>query len=351
MIPLVEIPEQSFDNLQDLRDVVADRGRKVYEEPMKEVCLNEDGMLHAGRLEGRMTKPAFFGLLNTEGIPSDFAVDRCPADLLVTIVKRLACELNIFVVIRTMDDIVTGIMPADRRPIRHDVLIDRLGVTRPIKEATLSADCLRITSETHGPAELLPSDAFGFGWELVNSESGWQSTEVWRWIVREVCTNGAVGFDMAPVFKRSYNSREPVLISLQGLLHMLENEVQPPVLEPALRWAANNRIGGEDKLVVDYMARRLQGDATRTELKNIGVSTTWYDLMNHLTSMARLHSLETRRRYEAEGGMLLNWFLHQGRGRPPWRRISCDECEIWNARDLSRQDASVESDSASSLSV
>jgi len=156
---------------------------------------------------------------------------------------------------------------------------------------------------------------------------------------------------MAPIFRRSYNSREPVLIFLQGLLHVLENEVQPPVLEPAPRWAANNWIGGEDKLVVDYMARKLQGDATRTELKDIGVSNTWYDLMNHLTSMARLHSLEMRRRYEGEGGRLLDWFLRQGRGRPPWRRISCDECEVWNARDLSRQDASVESDSASSLSV
>jgi hypothetical protein len=344
MFPLFDIPDQSFESLEKLRDAIASQDRKVYEVPIRKVSLSEDGVFCAGRFEGRLAEPALCGLLNTEGIPLDFGLHRCPKDLLVTMVGRLAREQNISVVIQSIDGVATGIMPADRQRIRHDMLIDRLGVTRPIKEATLSAHCLRITATISRAEELLPSDTFGFGWELINRENGWRSTEAWRWIVREICTNGAVGFDKAPVFNRSYNSRKPVLISLQELLYVVENEMQPPVLKPALRWAANNRIAGEDKLVVNYLARKLQGDATRTELKDIGVSTTWYDLMNTLTSMVRLHSLETRRRYEADGGMLLNSFSHQGRGKPPWRRVSCDECEDWNAGETGGQDTSAETE-------
>jgi hypothetical protein len=70
-----------------------------------------------------------------------------------------------------------------------------------------------------------------------------------------------------------------------------------------------------------------------------------------ITSSARLHSLDMRRGYEVEGGMLLNWFLRQGRGRPPWRRMSCEECEAWNAGEAGGQDTSAETDSPSSLSM
>jgi len=340
MIPLIDIPEQSFDELQDVLDVIAGQDRKVYEAQTKEVSLNEDGILRAGGFKGPLLRSALHGLLKTFNIPVDFATNISPTDLLVAMVDRLAREQNIELLVHTIDGVATGVMPANRQPIQHDMLIDRLGVDRPIKEATLSEDCLRITAAPHGYKELLPNDTYGFGWELITSENGWRSTEVWRWIVREICTNGAVGFDKAPIFKRTCNSHQPVLISLQGLLYVLENAMQPPELETAVKWAADRRIGAEHELVVDYLSRKLQADATRTELNGIGVSTTWYDLMNTVTSLARLHTVEVRRRYEAEGGALLNWFSRQGRSRPPWRKLSCDECEAWNInpgeQDISR---------------
>jgi len=351
MFQLADVLEQSFEKLQDLRDLIAGQDRGIYEVPMSKVSLGEDGILRAGAFKGRLTKPALVGLLNTEGIPLAFVLYHCPADLLVTMVRRLAQEQQGSIVVQTTDGVATGIMPADRQPITHDMLVDRLGVDRPIKEATYSADCLRITATTRGSKELLPNDTFGFGWELITSENGWRPTEAWRWVVREVCSNGAVGFDKDPVFKRSYNSREPTLVSMQKLLDVLENDIRPPELKSTIKWAANKRIGRDREPVISYLARRLQGDPTKMEFDGMGISTTWYDLMNRVTSLARLYSLELRRRYEVEGGILLNWFLRQGRSRPPWRRMSCDECEVWNVSKLSGQDAVVETNSPSSLSV
>lgn len=329
MIPLVEIPEQSFSNLKDLRDAIANQDRKVYEVPIRAVSLSEEGIVRAGRFEGRLTKPALFGLLNSEGIPLDFGIHRCPMDFLPTMVERLAREINTRVFIQTINGVAAGIMPADRQPIRHDVLLDRLALNRPIREAVLSADCLRITAADSESQEWLPHDRFGSGWELMTSETGWQPIQVWRWVVREICTNGLVGFDKAAVFKRWHNSREPVLVSMERLMHAIEHAA-PANAQTGIRWSAEKLIGNEHEFVVSYLSRRL-GDAIKQELGQVNRDSSWFDLMNVLTSSARLHQLGVRRRYEIEGGMLLKWFSQRGRTRPPWRQLACEGCEAWDA--------------------
>jgi len=330
MIPLIEVREQSFSKMEELRDAIAGQDRKVYDVPLRDVSLSEDGVLHAGGFAGPLTRAALCGLVSTEDAPPAFVVDHCPEDLLVTIVERLACERNISVLVQTVNGVATGVMPSDRHPIRYDVLMDRLGVDRPIEEATLSADCLRLTATMDQPRELLPNDSFSSGWELTTSENGWRSTRVVRRVVRLVCTNGLMGFDEAAVFERKYNSREPVLTSLQELAHALENAVQRAQLQPAVQWAADTLIGDEYTLVMSYLARRLGGEVTKLELGDVRADASWYELMNALTAAARLHSLELCRRYEIEGGMLMHWFLRRGRTRPPWRRATCDGCVNWN---------------------
>ena len=42
--------------------------------------------------------------------------------------------------------------------------------------------------------------------------------------------------------------------------------------------------------------------------------------------LAESRPSETRRRYEVFGGILLDWFMRQGRGRAPWQRMPCEHC-------------------------
>jgi len=329
MIQLTDFQEQSFTKMEDLRDTIASQNRGVYEAPLNKISLSKDGTLHAGTFEGPMAESGLRGLLHIEGAPEDFVMKRCPKDLSLEIVLRLAHQASTLINVLATNGVATAIIPADRQPIRHDMLIDWLGVDRPIKEAVLTNDLLRITAVSNKPTELLPDDTFDFGWELINSENG-QCTEAWRWAVREVCTNGLVRFDKKPVFKRAYNSRISIPDFLHRLIHILENEIKPPELEPAIKWAADMRVGSDNKDIIKYLSQRLGGDATKMELENVNPDTSWYELLNHITSLARLHSLDLRRRYEAEGGMLLRWFLRKGHGKPPWRRMLCDECQAWN---------------------
>jgi len=262
MIKLTKFQEQSFTNLEDLRDAIASQKRKIYEVPLNEISFSEEDTLIAGTFKGSLSESGLRGLLHTEGAPYDFVMNHCSKDLSIYIIERLAKQVSTLITILTTNDVATNIMSADHQPIRHDILIDRLGVDRPIKEAILSNDFLRITAVSHKPKELLPNDKFDFGWELVNNENGWQPTTAWRWAVREICTNGLVGFDKNPVFKRTYNSKNSVLDSIQELIHILENEIKPPELKPAIKWAVDRPIGSEKKHVINYLSHRLGGETT-----------------------------------------------------------------------------------------
>lgn len=117
-------------------------------------------------------------------------------------------------------------------------------------------------------------------------------------------------------------------------LNLLDTNIIKPYkgLEKSVKWAARQRIGNEREAVIKYLAQRLNGNTTRLALEeSITADTSWYDLLNNITSSARLHQLGMRRRYEFQGGTLLNWFSTQGRRRAPWHRMSCETCEHWPA--------------------
>jgi hypothetical protein len=328
MLPLTDRPEQSFRSLEELRGTIVSQDREVYEARMDRVSLTETGTLRAGRFEGGLTRTALRGVLRTEGIPEDFAM-RCPPDLLGKMVERLAPNKSVMV--HTVGGVATAVVPSDHQIMQYEMLIDRLGVGRPIREAILGPDYLRVVAANGEPKELLPSDPFSFGWELMASEDGWRPTELWRWAVREICTNGAVGFDKSTVFRVACNSRRPILKSLEDLVCAIDRCLEPPQLKTAMRWAADRAMGSQYENAVAYLSRRLGGESARLELADVTADTLWYEVLNRITSLAQLHSVEMRRRYELEGGILLNWFSRQGRGRPPWRRVSCEECEVRSA--------------------
>jgi hypothetical protein len=337
MLTLVEPEERRFTEMADLREALATQDRKSIEVPLSKLSFSKAGRLQAGQCEGRLAVAGLLGLLRTLAIPEGFARHVCPQDLLVTIVNRLAHGQDGLARVRLVDGVVMGVMPAKRQSIGHDMLIDWLGVTRPIEEATLAGEQLRILTVGTSARDLLPNDAFGFGWDLISGEDGWHATELWRLTIRQVCTNGAVGFDKTPAFRRAYNSNRPAMKSLADLRFAIDNLGEPPELEPAVRWAAEKHVGKEYEMVIAYLAQRLEGDTTRVALGEINADSSWYELVNRVTSLAKLHRIEMRRRYEVEGGMLLNWFARRGRTRPPWRRVLCEGCADWNAGSVSSE--------------
>ena len=330
MIELANVTERSFQSLKDLKRFLAKQDTRDHKVPICQISLNKAGRLRAGEVEGPLAETGLQGLFNILDVDWHFGMEVCPPDFLKNVIHRLVRDRKDFAHILIQEGIVTSIMPADRMPIRIDVLVDWLGINEPIEEAILGSNYLRITSLTKGYKELLPGDVFGFGWELQNNEGGWLPTQACRYVMVRKCKNGMVGFDKTAVFVRGSTSHKPILESLEGLTRVLQTGMDPPELESTIKWAHDTPLRHRHELVLNYLARRLEGDATKLALNDISPDTSWYQLLNKLTSLARVHQLSTRRSYEVAGGILLRWFLSQGRTRPPWEKMSCEECPAWS---------------------
>lgn len=329
MLDIVDIKEQSFQSIRELQDCIFDRTRRDYVVSSQKVHLDEDGIFHAGEFEGRLTKPALSGLFNTLEIPENYGWEICTPDLLVATVEKLAKKKDISVRVQVINGVANGIMPADRQTIKHEMLFDFLKVQQPIHQVTLRANILRITTVNPQAEAVLPGDSFGVGWELLNNEDGWHSITASRFLVRFICVNGMIGFDKTAFFCRTYNSREPIGKSMLKLIDILKGVTEMPEIEAAVKWAADTSLGNQKEAVLDYMGRRLEGEVTKRALQDITNDSTWYDFMNRLTSLAKLHQLELRRKYEYAGGILLRWFMSQGHQRPIWKKSLCESCDTW----------------------
>lgn len=327
MVPIVDIEMRSFQDLESLREHVAAQNRRDFEVPGDELLLSKNGILCIGPFEGPLTQTALSGLLRTRQIPEEFALEVCSPDLLRQVITKLGRGTDSRVRIHTIDGIITAVFPADRMPLRHDLLLKWLDIEGPIQDATVGADYLRITALNKDTRELLPDDRFGVGWELRSSENGWLGTEARQYVMRLVCTNGMVGFDRTRSFRRAPTSRAPICQSLEKLSGILDQEMEPAGLDSAVKWAADHRVGDDVEPVVAYLNRMLEGEITAVALASVSGETSWYDLLNTVTALGRTRSLRRRRDHEVAGGMLLSWFLREGHGRAPWRKKACRLCD------------------------
>ena len=334
MIPVVDIEMRSFSDLDPLRDHLEGQDRRDFEVQGDDIVLTKDGVFQAKPFEGPLTRSALSGLLGSLQIPEDFALEVCRPELLTHMIKRLWKSTKPRVRIHTVDGIVTAVFPADRMPLRHAMLLRWLDIEGPIQDATLGPDYLRITALNKDTRELLPGDEFGFGWELRTSENGWLGTEARQYVMRLVCTNGMVGFDRTRSFRRPPTSRAPIYQSLEKLAGMLGQEMEPAGLDRAAKWAADHCVGDDVEPVIAYLTRMLEGEITAVALATVTGETSWYDLMNTVTALGRTRSLRRRRDHEVAGGMLLSWFLREGRGRAPWRKGTCQSCDKGDEADL-----------------
>jgi len=342
MITLARTDEHTFTSIESLREFLATRSCRDWDVRRRQISLNENGVLRADQFEGPLSEPALRGLLRVLDIPEAFGTEICPPDLLARNVNRLAEGKDDPVRVRVVDGIVTSVMAANRLPITHDLLLRSIDLKQPIQEATISGTSLRITAANGESEEVLPGDNFVSGWDLVNGEDGWLPTEARVFILRVLCTNGMVQVDQTSLFFRNPSSKEPIFKALDALKSVLAAQRQPLVLTSAIRWAAQRQLSGDRDAALAFLARRLGGAAILPALNDLTAESSFYDLLNRVTSLARTHRLEARRHYEAEGGVLLGWFSGQGRRRAPWHRSMCQHCLVRDLDGSKQATASVQ---------
>ncbi|MGA9115144.1 MAG: hypothetical protein WB626_00025 [Bacteroidota bacterium] len=164
---------------------------------------------------------------------------------------------------------------------------------------------LRVSLRSALLREVAPGDCCGFGVNVFNSETGFSALRVAHFILRLVCTNGAVVEIRAGGGKRVHLGGGPggLAVWLALRLNLARGE-REKLVEALL--AARASSGVEKARELRPTLRTLLGSARASRLLSaLDGTASVYDLFNALTSEARAHGGALRLRLETLAGGLL----------------------------------------------
>ena len=163
---------------------------------------------------------------------------------------------------------------------------------------------LRAYSDVLWKAEPIPGDSCGFGINVVNSETGFRALSVHSFILRYICSNGAVA--PAGTGSRTYHTdRTPEAMAAALNEHI--RQATSAFAPLAGRWPRMCRsIAAEER---EQIRRRLSHLLSRNRADIVTEAQpgkeTLYDLFNRITAEARQHPPGIRLELEELAGSLI----------------------------------------------
>jgi hypothetical protein len=163
---------------------------------------------------------------------------------------------------------------------------------------------MRVYTQIGYRTEPVPGDVCGFGFNIFNSETGFRPVSVEHYVLRYICSNGAVVKQTGGHAGRSHHGHSPeelrrfVAARLEHGTRAREDLVQN------IRKSAGTAATEEERF---RLSRELRRNATYTrELRDlIEQASTRYDLFNLATAIARpLPPPQRLRLEEFAGGMM-----------------------------------------------
>lgn len=309
------------------------------ETALDELALDTEGHLTRQGERHPMTKWALESLCGVVGIPASFA-RKIPWDLLRHNFEELKAKRDCRMMLalgreRTLINVIEqrklGYFPAKS----IDVLRSLQGLERQLQVHGLRIADRGIEVSFLDPAvgtlEPAVGDITGIGLRLTNSETGYRGLKASSFLLRLVCTNGAVlsndwgsaewSYDPRMDYERSLASffqRVPGLsLSVQRLREAYQTMFQKnlPVLGLVNLWRRVARIAGPDHadsiLGIPQERRKALVKATREraareESRTQESETSYWQAYNAITERARAYDFLRWRQLERVGGGLID---------------------------------------------
>jgi hypothetical protein len=164
---------------------------------------------------------------------------------------------------------------------------------------------MRLYSSMRCEEEPEPGDICSFSYNVVNSETGFRALSVGHYILRYICSNGAV-VPIKGMHKRiHYGFRQGELFGLLDR-HLAAGEAVRQKVVEALKASVSKQLNGERERVVKGVDALLGSGRGRALVQRLPGTASRYDLFNELTSMAKRYPIGIRLQLEVIAGGLLN---------------------------------------------
>ncbi len=177
----------------------------------------------------------------------------------------------------------------------------------PIGSVSRTDKVLRMDSEVQFKFQPRVGDDCGFGFTILNSETGFHALQVSHYIMRYACTNGMVM--RIPTTDGTPPSRVHYKVSTNSLKKNLDMQIANIALtrKEIITLIAQAALRPPHPLMQKRAASGLNsiGGDTKTIRKEIAEAVTEWDLANVVTAYARVQPIDLRLKLEQSAGQLL----------------------------------------------
>lgn len=166
---------------------------------------------------------------------------------------------------------------------------------------------MRIYTTEKFKTEPIPGDMCGFSFNVFNSETGFKALSISHYILRYVCSNGAVAqFDKTDDRRYHFGHQkgdlqkflnEQILKGLESRLKLIKN----------IKESTNVKASDYTTLISAKIDRLLGRNASQRFLEELKEDSTQYDLFNMITSKAKDYDISKRLYLERIAGDLITY--------------------------------------------
>ena len=164
---------------------------------------------------------------------------------------------------------------------------------------------MRLYSRTRSVAEPAKGDICSFSYNVVNSETGFRALSLSHYILRYICSNGAVVPIKGMRRKVHYGYSQGELFGILDRYLVAGEAVQKKVIT-ALESSVSEPVNGEREKVIRSVDSLLGRGMGRALVSRLQAGASRYDLFNEITSMAKGYPIGIRLQLEMIAGGMLN---------------------------------------------
>jgi hypothetical protein len=185
--------------------------------------------------------------------------------------------------------------------------LDVIDICQPLGVAQVSRNdyFMRLYSRERARKNISPGDDFGFGFNVLNSETGFRSLSVHHYLFRYLCSNGAMVRIGDHRDERTHYGVRPAELAgwLEQQVHRGEGSREALIcsLEASRKQARMNNV--------EVVASRVTAVLGRKEgiqvIERLAEMTSAFDMFNHLTREAKQLDIGRRLQLESLAGDLL----------------------------------------------
>ena len=173
-----------------------------------------------------------------------------------------------------------------------------------VEKITRTDFFMRIYSEISQKIEILEGDEFGFGINIVNSETGFKALSVHNYILRYICNNGAVA-KIGQVEKLYHYAHHRDFLEFSITRGIKQFHANKERIIDSIQNSVNSKLDDNFDVIKKQLTSLMGSKQSKTIMEELDPNSNLFTLFNHLTNRAKEFDSDKRLQIEELAGNMV----------------------------------------------